>query len=200
MARDAGRNLLRENIANIAARLMAEDGIEDYAKAKRKAAHQAGATDTRQLPTNDEIDIALARYREVFQSGHADTLAQMRELALEVMEEFGAFNPHLTGSVLRGNAGKYADIHLQLFCESPKAVEHQLLDRSIAFHTEDARFYAGELELRAPVLVFERAGIQFYLTVLSPRDQRLQLKASPAGKPIERASIEAVALLLANAD
>ena len=58
----------------------------------------------------------------------------------------------------------------------------------------------GELEVRAPVLVFERAGIQFYLTVLSPRDQRLQLKASPAGKPIERASIEAVALLLANAD
>ena len=41
----------------------------------------------------------------------------------------------------------------------------------------------------APVLVFERAGIQFYLTVLSPRDQRLQLKASPAGKPIGRIAL-----------
>lgn len=197
MARDAGRNLLRENIANIAARLMAEDGIEDYAKAKRKAAHQAGATDARQLPTNDEIDAALARYREVFQHGHADTLTQMRELALEVMEELAPFNPYLTGSVLRGNAGKYADIHLQLFCESPKAVEHYLLGRTIPFHTEDARFYSGELEVRAPVLVLERAGVQVYLTVLSSRDQRLQLKTSPSGKPIERAGIEAVALLLA---
>lgn len=197
MARDGGRNLLRENIANIAARLMAEDGIEDYAKAKRKAAHQAGATDARQLPTNDEIDAALARYREIFQSGHADTLTQMRELALDVMEELAAFNPHLTGSVLRGNAGKYAGIHLQLFCESPKGIEHHLLDRNIAFKTEDARFYSGELEVRVPVLVFERAGVQIYLAVLSPRDQRLQLKTSPLGKPIERAGLEAVALLLA---
>ena len=122
MRRDSGRNLLRENIANIAARLMAEDGIEDYAQAKRKAARQAGASDARNMPTNDEIDVALARYRDVFQRGHVDELREMRLLALDVMYELAAFNPYLTGSVLRGSAGKYADIHLQLFCENPKSV------------------------------------------------------------------------------
>ncbi len=188
---------MRENIANIAARLMAEDGIEDYAQAKRKAARQAGAADTRQMPTNDEIDLALARYRDVFQSDHPQELRQLRELALEVMREYAAFNPHLTGSILRGNAGKYADVRLQLYAENPKMVEHHLLNRGIAFRSEDTRLYAGEMELQAPVLVFERDGCEIYLTLLAPRDLRLPLRSTPAGKPLERAKIEAVAQLLA---
>src|SRR4051794_35029173 len=101
MARDTGRGSLRENIASIAARLMAEDGIEDYAQAKRKAARQAGATDARQMPTNDEIDAALASYRALFQQGHSLHLRELRELSLEVMKELAAFNPYLTGPVLR---------------------------------------------------------------------------------------------------
>ena len=63
MAREVGRNPLRVSIAHAAARLMAEDGIEDYGQAKRKAARQVGATDARQMPTNDEIDVALTLYR-----------------------------------------------------------------------------------------------------------------------------------------
>ena len=197
MARDTGRNPLRESIAHAAARLMAEDGIEDYAQAKRKAARQVGATDARQMPTNDEIDAALAQYRGLFQHDHSAQVRELRELALAVMRELAAFNPYLTGSVLRGSAGKYADIHLQLFCESPKSAEHHLLSRGIQFRTEDERFYAGELEFRAPVLVFERDGCEIYLALLSPRELRLPLKTTPAGKPIERAKIDAVALLIA---
>ena len=53
------RNDVRSRIAHIAARLMAEDGIEDHALAKRKAARQAGLSDSRQLPDNDEINEAL---------------------------------------------------------------------------------------------------------------------------------------------
>jgi hypothetical protein len=53
------RNDERSRIAHLAARLMAEDGIEDYATAKRKAARQAGVADLRQLPTNEEVDEAL---------------------------------------------------------------------------------------------------------------------------------------------
>ena len=52
MPKDRGRNDERSRIAHLAARLMVEDGIEDYAAAKRKAARQAGVSDTRQLPAN----------------------------------------------------------------------------------------------------------------------------------------------------
>ena len=197
MARDPGRNFTRERIAHLAARLMAVDGIEDHATAKRKAARQAGVPDPRQLPNNDEIDAALRLYRELYQREHPAQLRELRQLALEVMNELAHFNPYLTGSVLNGNAGKYAAINLQLFTDSGKSVEHYLLDRNIDFRSGGARLYAGDTLLAAPVLSFSRNGIDIHLTLLEPRELRCQLKASVEGKPIERARREAVEALLA---
>lgn len=197
MARDPGRNFTRERIAHLAARLMAVDGIEDHALAKRKAARQAGVPDTRQLPNNDEIDAALRLYRELYQREHPAQLRELRQLALEAMSELERFNPYLTGSVLNGNAGKYAAINLLLFTDNGKSVEHYLLGRGIDFRSGGTRLYTGDMLLTAPVLSFSREGIDFHLTLLAPRELRCQLKASVEGKPIERARREAVEALLA---
>jgi hypothetical protein len=197
MARDPGRKQLRESIAHLAARLMAEDGIEDYAQAKRKAARQVGALDVRQMPNNDEIDAALRLYRDLYQHGHSVQLRELRQLALAIMHELVAFNPFLVGSVLRGSAGRYADIQLQLFSDNVKSVEHYLLDRDIRFRSAETRLYAGDMPLVAPVLIFNRNDYDVYLTLLSPRDLRLPLKTTVAGKPIERAKPDAVEALIA---
>ena len=158
MPRDSGRNTLRESIASIAARLMAEDGIEDYAHAKRKAARQVGATDARQMPTNDQIDTALTIYRGLFQQDHPEQLRELRELALGVMRELSAFNPHLTGSVLHGNAGRHATVQLQLFCENLKQVEHYLLGTGVPLRTAETGLLAGELPVVTTVRGVERWG------------------------------------------
>ena len=197
MARASSRNDLRARIAHLAARLMAQDGIEDYALAKRKAARQAGIPESRHLPDNDEIDAALKLYRELYQHDHPAQLRGLRQLALEVMDEFSQFDPHLCGSVLNGNAGKYAGIHLQVFTDNPKSVEHFLLNHRIDFRSDESRLYAGGMTLDVPVLAFDRDGVEIHMTVLSSRDQRLHLKTSPQGKPLERARRQAVAALLA---
>lgn len=197
MPRDNGRNFTRERIAHLAARLMAVDGIEDYALAKRKAARQAGMPDARGLPNNDEIDAALKVYRDLYQREHPTQLRVLRALAVSVMTELAQFNPHLTGSVLKGSAGRYAAIQLHLFTDNPKNVEHYLLNQNIEFKTGTNRLYAGDLVLDAPVLIFSREHVDVCLTLLSPRDLRLPLKASAAGKPIERARREVVEALLA---
>jgi hypothetical protein len=197
MAHDPGRNYTRDRIAHLAARLMAEDGIEDYALAKRKAARQAGVPDTRQLPNNGEIDVALRLYRELYQREHPAQLRELRQRALEVMDELAGFNPYLTGSVLTGSAGKYAAVSLLLFTDNTKGAEHYLLNRGIDFRSGETRLYAGDMALDAPVLSFERAGVEIHLILLSPRELRSQLKASAGGRPIERAKREAVAALIA---
>ena len=197
MARDAGRNHTRERIAHLAARLMADDGIEDYALAKRKAARQAGVPDTRQMPNNDEVEAALKLYRELYRHEHASQLRELRQLALKIMEELARFNPCLTGSVLRGNAGKYAGIHLQLFADNAKSVEHYLLDRNVDFRSSETRLYVGDMPLDVPMLSFSRAGIDIHLTLLTPRELRCQLKASAEGRPIERAKRTTVERLIA---
>lgn len=198
MPRETGRNDRRSHIAHYAARLMAEDGIEDYALAKRKAARQAGTPDTRELPTNEEIDEALRAYHQIYQQDeHRDRLRALRGAALRAMRELAQFNPYLTGSVLSGNAGKYADINLQLFTDSAKAVELYLIDRKIPYQTAQSRLYYGAEPLTAPVYTVDDDGTEIELTVLSPRELRGNVRTSPEGRNIERAKLPAVEQLLA---
>ena len=199
MGRDLARNVARERIAHLAARMMAEDGIEDYGLAKRKAARQAGATDMRLLPDNEEIEAALRTYRELYQEQHPAQLRRLRELALLVMAELAQFDPHLTGSVLNGNAGNFSDIHLQLFADSHKEVEFALIDRGIHYQTAAVHLYAGQMQLEAAVLSFERDAVTIQLTLLSPRERRMKIKSGSSGRPIERANRRAVEALLESA-
>jgi len=197
MPRETGRNDRRSHIAHLAARLMAEDGIEDYALAKRKAARQAGTPDTRELPTNEEVDAALRTYQQIYhQEEHRDRLRALRETALRAMRELAQFNPYLTGSVLNGNAGKYADINLQLFTDSAKAVELYLIDRKIPYRTAQCRLYCGTEPFTAPVYTVNDDGTEIEITVLTPRELRGSLRTSLEGKSIERAKLQVVETLL----
>lgn len=201
MGRESGRNDTRSRIAHLAARLMAEDGIEDYSLAKRKAARQAGMSDTRELPGNDEIDAALQTYQAIYHADeHRDRLRTLREKAVQAMRELAPFHPYLTGSVLSGNAGKYADINLQLFADNEKAVELFLIDRDIHYQSGQARIYAGAQQLTVPVYTLNDEGIEIELTVLSPRELRVPVRTSPEGSAIERAKLSAVEQLLNEED
>lgn len=198
MGRRPGRNDQRNLIAQYAARLMAEDGIEDYALAKRKAARQAGAPDSRQWPTNDEVAEALRAYQQLYQEDvHRDRLRALLEKALRAMRELAQFEPHLTGSVLSGNAGKYADINLQLFTDDVKAVELFLINRDIRYRVGEKRLFSGELAQTVPVYLIDDEGTEIEIVVLTQREKRLALKSTGSGRPIDRARIEAVEGLLA---
>jgi len=177
---------------------MAEDGIEDYALAKRKAARQAGTPDARVLPTNEEIDEALKAYRQIYEPDtHRERLRALRRTAVKAMREMAQFNPYLTGSVLSGNAGKYADVNLQLFTDNVKAVELFLIDRRIVYRAAQGRLYSGEELRTVPVFTVSDEGVEIEITVLSLRDLRLPQRTGAQGKAIERAKLPAVEDLLA---
>src|SRR5260221_2511563 len=102
---------MRVRIAAAAARLMAEDGIDDFALAKRKAARQLGATDKQALPGNEEIETELRAYLDLYQAEeHPDRIRELRRIALAMMRELAEFTPYLTGPVLKGIAGPYSHI------------------------------------------------------------------------------------------
>src|SRR5258706_2238630 len=146
MPRNSNRRTdMRARIAATAARLMAEAGIDDLALAKRKAARQLGAAETESLPRNDEIEAELRAYRALYQADeHPQLIDELRRLALDAMRALERFSPYLTGPVLKGIAGPYAEIDLQLFPDSTKDVEIFLLDRNITFSTQEGRRYSGD--------------------------------------------------------
>lgn len=172
---------MRELIAQQAARLIAEDGIQDFAQAKRKAAQQMGAPDTRNLPTNAEIDQALRVFRGLFQKEeHEELLRELREQALEAMQLLESFNPYLTGSVLTGAAGRHSDINLLLYTDSPKELELFLLNRQIPYRLGERRIGAGEGARQVPVFMLTGMGAEVNAAVLSRNDERTAVRA-PAG-------------------
>src|ERR1700704_3541154 len=102
---------MRARIAAAAARLMAEDGMEDYALAKRKAARQLGAESTQALPDNDEVEAALRSYQSLYQGDEQrERIRLFLDHALRAMQALDAFHPYLCGPVLAGTAGRYSDI------------------------------------------------------------------------------------------
>lgn len=189
---------LRKHLAHLAARLMAEDGIDNFAQAKRKAARQAGLSETRDLPTNAEVEDALRTYRELYQAdSHGARLTLLRQKAASALRQFTLFNPFLTGSVLSGRAGKYSPICLQLFAANPKGVEIFLLDRELAYQSAESRLHIGDEQRLVPVFVLDLDGTELRLSILSVDDQRQTLRSTPTGEPMQRAGLEALEALLA---
>ncbi len=189
----------RARIAAAAARLMAEDGIDDFALAKRKAAKQLGVEEAQSLPGNDEIEEQLRAYLELYQAEeHPQRIAELREIALDAMKALEQFNPYLTGPVLKGIAGPYAQIELQLFPDSVKEVEIFLLDRNLAYETQEGRRYAGDRAHAMSVLSLHWRGAPLKLSIFDPRDERIALKTSQAGRVMDRAGIAEVGALVRN--
>ena len=125
---------LRTRIASAAARLIAEQGISDYALAKRKAAHSLGLPDGTPLPENAEVDDELRIFQRLFQDEEqGQRIAHLRQKAAGLMQILQRFTPYLSGSVLDGSAGRYAEIDIQLFTDSAKDVEIFMLNQHLDF-------------------------------------------------------------------
>jgi len=188
---------LREQIAHLAARIIAEDGVDDFGYAKRKAARQAGALDARAMPDNEEIERALAEYRQIYQQEeHPDLLRELREQALTVMQLVDRFNPFLSGAVLSGVAGRFSDIEIHLFADNSKEVEMFLLNRGWKYRPSQIRCFVNQTERQVPLLLVEHDGAQVQFKVFDLDDRRRSIRATALGRPLQRAGIPEVEALL----
>jgi hypothetical protein len=117
-------------VAAAAARLVVDEGME-YGAAKKKAARDFG---TRELPSNEELEDAVREHIAIF---CADTqpgeLRAMREVALVWMQRLAEYRPHLSGAVWRGTATRLNAVHLDLYCDDPKAAEITLINAGVDY-------------------------------------------------------------------
>jgi hypothetical protein len=167
-----------EEIASIAARLVVDEGME-YAQAKRKAARSLGGR--AELPSNELVEDEVRSYLDLF---CADTqpgeLRALRMLALRWMQRLAEFRPHLSGAVWRGTATRLSAIHIDLYCDDPKAAEIALINLGIDYDASgdgDLHYLSVAefcLALNEPVTLF--------LAVRDLDDQRGALKPDARGR------------------
>lgn len=184
----------RASIASAAARLIAEDGITDYAFAKRKAVRKLGLPDSVALPDNAEVEEELRVYQRLFQgSEQSERLRQLRRHAARLMAMLQVYSPYLTGSVLDGTAGRFTEIDIQLFADSAKEVEIFLLNQQIDYEHREPRTDRAEA-----VLAIDLDDCVANLVVYPPREERVTFRTRD-GRVRERARLPALEALLASA-
>lgn len=198
---------LRQLIAQSAARMMAEDGISDYAYAKKKAGRQVGSVDSDVLPSNAEIEEELKLYNALFLSDEQpENLRDLRKNALFTMQLLERFNPYLTGSVLDGTAGLGSETHIHLFADSLKDVEMFLLNQDIPFQTNEKTYRVmndgkrdkkGDARKKVPVFSLEMSTGMIKLSVFEVDEIRVPTKRAADGSNAERANIGDLQALLA---
>lgn len=189
---------LRRALAQEAARIMAEHGIEDFLQAKRKAADRLGVNDVAVLPKNVEIEAALREHQRLFgRDSHDHTLREQRRIALDTMRLLDEFQPRLVGSVLTGTATNYSDINLHLFADRSESVAIKLLDMSIPHEFYERRVKMDtDRSVTHPALRFDANGRTVDATVF-PIDGIRQSPYSPVdGRPMKRADAREVAELV----
>jgi hypothetical protein len=191
------RNRLR--VAQEAARLMSEHGIRDFHHAKLKAAERLGILDTQALPRNQEIEQALREHQRLFLADRQpQLLRQRREAAVEAMGFLAAFEPRLVGAVLEGTADAHSAVCLHVFSDDPDAVVLYLREHGVPIEMQVRRLrYGREDQPEYPVLLFSADDLPFDLTVL-PLDALRQAPLDRAElRPMRRASLAQVEMLLA---
>jgi len=189
---------LRLHIAYLAARLMAEDGVADYASAKQKAARQAGLSDANSLPDNNEIEEALREYQGLYQSEEQPArLRYLREVAVKVMRDFDDFRPVLVGSVLNGTAGMHSDVNLQLYTDDAKALTMFLINKRYRFEEGTTSVRRGGRMEDVPRISLEIDDATVTLTVLDRDDERYAARSRSEDEAPSRARLEQVEAMLA---
>ena len=188
-------------IAQAAARLVVEEGLE-YGAAKRRAARQLGLPARAALPDNDLLEEAVREYISIF---CADTqpreLAALRKLALTWMERLAEFRPYLGGAVWHGTATRLSDIYIQLFCDDPKSAEMALIDKRVDYEARTVSGFNGEpVEALSFSSVSRELGevVGVHLLVYDHDDVRGALKPDSRGRS-PRGDASAVRALLENA-
>jgi hypothetical protein len=189
---------LRELLAEEAARLIRDHGIQDYGLAKRKAAARFCVRSAGALPSNTEIEARVLERQRIFEAdGYEERVASLRRLAAELMEILFVFRPRLAGPVLTGAVTVSTSIELHLFTDAPEDVVGVLEDRRFTIRNCQRRYsYNGRDPVIVPGFRFATRGENVYALTFPEKGLR-QAPMSPIdGRPMRRADRRALLALL----
>nr|WP_315484026.1 hypothetical protein [uncultured Undibacterium sp.] len=152
---------IRDEIASLAAKFIAEEGAE-YGAAKRRAVKQLLGNQKLNgniLPDNAQIEQEVREYQALF---FADTqparLRHLRQLAAVLMQELAQFNPYVIGAVFNGTAGEHSDIYLHLYTDNTKDVAIFLLNLGIDYEVSEHQGKRGEA-LETLSFIYKNEGV-----------------------------------------
>jgi len=190
--------MLREQLAEEAARLIHDHGIQDYGLAKRKAAARLGVRTVGALPSNSEIESRVIERQRIFEPDeHTERVFELRQIAVELMQLLDEFQPRVAGSMLSGAVTISTGIELHLFTAAPEEVIYVLEAERFTLRNCQRRFRLnGQDAVVVPGFRFSAHGARVDAFTFPEKGIR-QAPMSPIdGRPMRRADRAALLALV----
>lgn len=187
-------------IAQKAAEIIVNEGVEDFHLAKRKACDRLGLSSKTDMPRNLDVEAAIIEHQRLF-SGNSQSreLRELRQAALDVMLMLDAYEPRLVGSVLKGTANALSVVHIHVFSDDAKSIAITFLNAGLDFQAIDRRLNKDNPK-GVPGFQLDWKGVVIEVLVFAYDSLRNPPPSPVDGKPIKRAGIAAVESLLDNAE
>ncbi|MGR8949608.1 MAG: hypothetical protein ACU84Q_16315 [Gammaproteobacteria bacterium] len=191
-------NELALEIANLAAGYLIDGAAETFQSAKEKAARALGTDASKNLPTNIDLQRALAENLALLEGDKwRERVQQMRLAAIKAMHFFADFEPHLVGSVLYGTATKFSVVCIHVYSDDLESVIWRLNDAGVKFRLNEISLRVQRHETLAfPSLEIAMSHFDFDIVVF-PLRYRFNPPNSPLdGKTYQRADAERLQRLI----
>lgn len=185
-------------ISRLAAKILAEEGINDYLLAKQRAVQRLHLPDKTGLPKNADVQQQLVNHLELFDGkGLKERQKCFRRLACQLMELLAAFQPLAAGSVVDGVVTKTSRIQIHIFAPTPEHVATALLEKNIPYQlTEQTiRFTPAKTENK-PAYNFLMDDTPITLCVFNENEMRKTVIDPVYGRSSVRLGINSLKILL----
>jgi len=192
----------RIRVAQEAARIIHEHGLSDFRAAKAKAAENLGLNQQGALPSNAEVEQAIAEHNRIFREDQQlNDLIEHRHIAALLMHDLNIFKPRLVGAVLSGNITEHSSVDLHLYSDTSEAVG-MLLDSKGFCYQPTVRKHSmrkGQTE-EFPCYRFNSEDTPVSATVFPEKRQSHAPICPINGKPMQRAKLRDLEELIYGAE
>ena len=188
---------LKDMIAQEAAKMIAEKGIQQFGQAKFKAAENLNAMNNGCLPSNSDIEKKLIEYYQLFQADvDFDHILYLRKIAFDVMHIFDNYLIYLVGPVANGSASFSSAINFHIASEDESEIiqtlkkndlTHKPYDRKIKFNEKTIK------QVNGIKTIYKNTDIE--LTIFNHKEIRHAPLSKIDNKPMKRIKTDYLVIL-----
>lgn len=184
--------LQRQKICDAAARIIYEDGIRDYQKAKQRACESLHIKTNAYLPTNEEIEHALHKRIELFETNDKKLASQKQlTIARDVLTILSNYQPRVTQTLLTSTKLKNNPLEIHAFSDSPEPVCDELNWRGISSVLVEKRYrYSNSQYVHVPLIVCKLEDCDIEISVFREKELHRLPVCPTNGKTYQRISLK----------
>ncbi len=189
---------LRKSLAHETAKIIVEEGVRDFHRAKLKASERLGNSQHGSLPSNFEIELAITSFQKTFKPNQEHALMAERKIALIIMMWLQSYSPYLVGPVLKGNAGVNTPISIHVACDTVERIIAVLDEKIIKLKLAERRLKINNNFVFLPTISFEYQNNEIEVLVFNLRQQHQQPKSKIQNRNMQRINIKGLVELLSD--